>query len=521
MTVVLVQVGDCHEAVIVIACINDSKDSSNMAESQNRRADSGTPKYCGNCNKGSAIDPSSCLAACGSRFSGEGNFVLGSISNGESWKTTPVKSHTSANEQEKLDQHGPFQSNESDVLISTTENDSIKANPQQLFLEQESLQMDKIQAALESVDSKTLQSWMGEKKSQELSESSHGFEEVAVAHCYQDKQSKRISLEKLSGPLVEGFVLKKCRRNGDDKPWRRRWFMLYSASIVYHRSLSKTDNMRLFVDIVGASVRPCDAPVGYGISIHLQARFNRVFCFSTHTKSEREAWLSALSKNTQLYPVAIPDDPITLPTASGIYRFKSAVASAFATSNLGKHLIRRHLDEAGRSLITQILDFSEKEYNRQFRSKLETYVFDVASRIAVIVHENKLPPDLDITSLYDETISFCQLYVRYSRDRRLHKERLAAVSPTLHLPDYASAQDERVLISTVDVSELQRSMAYVTSEWRRILEPGVSKKTLERFDFIVSHLLHEDKLKAIFDDPVHRNRMAEIERCLRELMETC
>ncbi|EGD72491.1 hypothetical protein PTSG_00517 [Salpingoeca rosetta] len=322
----------------------------------------------------------------------------------------------------------------------------------------------------------------------------------------------------LSAPDMEGFVLKKCRRNGDDRPWKRRWFMLCSGSIFYHHTQAKADPVRLFVDVAGASVEPCDAPSGFGIAIR-RADQPRSHCFAVRTENERRSWLAALANGVARPPLRLPedDDDDLRRAPGGMYRFKSALASAFATSSLGKHLIRRYLDDAARALISHVLDFTEAEAGRSVRGKMETYIFDLASRVAIIVHENALPANLDTSTLFDETITFCQLYVRFSRDRRLAKQRQLAVE--LSAPSEQDATQRQAVISDVDASELLRAIAYVTSVWRTILQHNVSEKTLDRFDFVVEHLLQEDRISAIFDKTEHRQRMCGIEQSLRELME--
>eukprot|EP00043_Microstomoeca_roanoka_P003292 m.43069 g.43069 ORF g.43069 m.43069 type:complete len:332 (+) comp12000_c0_seq1:347-1342(+) len=326
---------------------------------------------------------------------------------------------------------------------------------------------------------------------------------------------KKEAGDRLPDPVFEGAVLKKCRRNGEERPWKRRWFMLISGSLLYHHSQSKSDPIRLFTDVSGAEIQPCDAPSGFGIAIRTS---KRLVCFSVIKENERDAWLDALIANLHLPPVDIPDDYEIRPTPSGLYRVKSALASAFATSALGKHLIRKYLDDAARNLIATVLDFTEIQSGRSMRSKLETYIFDVASRIAVIVYENTLPPALDTSTLYDETVTFCQLYVRYSRDRRLAKERQQAVE--MSAADLEDSSDRRAYISDVDTDQLLRAIAYVTSVWRSILQHNVSDKTLDRFDFVVDAVFQQEKLKAIFEDTAHRQHMADIEYNLRELMET-
>lgn len=294
--------------------------------------------------------------------------------------------------------------------------------------------------------------------------------------------------------------------------------MLCAGSLLYHHTQSKADPVRLFVDIDSATVEPCDAPDGFGIAIR-RADHPRVFCFSTGSEKDRQQWIVHLREHVRFDPVVFPDVEEDLrPSPSGMYRLKSAVASAFATSSLGKHLIRRYLDESARTLIATVLEFTELEASRSVKSKMETYIFDIAARIAVIVQQNSLPPNLDTATLYDETINFCQLYVRYSRDRRLAKERQRAVE--LAAPTEQEAQQRLAVVSDVDTAELLRAVAYVTAIWRSILQHNVSDKTLDRYDFVIENVLQEARLRSVFENHIHRHRMSTIERCLRHLMET-
>eukprot|EP00730_Choanoeca_flexa_P018097 TRINITY_DN8782_c0_g1_i1.p2 TRINITY_DN8782_c0_g1~~TRINITY_DN8782_c0_g1_i1.p2 ORF type:complete len:366 (+),score=83.59 TRINITY_DN8782_c0_g1_i1:2250-3347(+) len=306
---------------------------------------------------------------------------------------------------------------------------------------------------------------------------------------------------------IEGYLLKKCRQRGDEKPWKKRFFCLVRGSLIYHHVQDKSDKPRLFLHLGEAQLAEVEAPSGHGISFKTAKSTYAIAVEGTRRR--RDEWWSALTAARNQPPIdfaVLQDDDQELQhSLSSFGRVKSALASAFATSRLGRVLIKRYLDDEAKLLISTVVDFATAESGDSVGSKIEGYVFDVAARIAVIMHAQALPPGVDVPTLQDNTLDFCYQLLHHTRDRRLAKERL---------------QFGKGKVSQVATDKLLESIAYVTQIWRIILEPNVSSKVLMRYDFVVKYLFTSSQLLALLDEPKHRERMVVIDRCLRTLLET-
>eukprot|EP00045_Choanoeca_perplexa_P018131 m.279124 g.279124 ORF g.279124 m.279124 type:complete len:403 (-) comp17725_c0_seq1:819-2027(-) len=307
---------------------------------------------------------------------------------------------------------------------------------------------------------------------------------------------------------IEGYVLKKCRQRGDDKPWKKRWFCLTQGTLIYHHLADKSDNPRLFLHMQNVAIESIDAPSGHGIAFR-GASFT--YAISVEGSSRRrDEWISALQAAQAQPPidfaaVLLEDDQEMQRSLGGFGRVKSALASAFATSRLGRLLIKRYLDAEAKLLIATVVEFATIESGSSVGSKIEGYVFDVAARIAVIMHAQALPAGLDVPGLQDKTLDFCYQLLHHTRDRRLAEQRHKFGNGT---------------VSQVATDKLLSSIDYVTMVWRQIIEPNVSTKVLKRYDFVVKYLFTSKQLLALLDNVEHRQRMAMIDRCLRALLET-
>ena len=325
---------------------------------------------------------------------------------------------------------------------------------------------------------------------------------------------------------------------------------MIQGSLIYHHSREKQDPPRLLTHLTAVAIAPCDAPAGRGIAIVAKS-----FRYAVAVEGDRgllEAWLQCLTEARAMPTVSLPENPLEQASSSklsSLGRVKSALASAFATSRLGRHLvcplrpsfdpfpppppffvlfrfllapsspqpvltrcahgggeqIKRYLDEAAKVLIRTVVEFVEVQNGPEAASKIEGYVFDVAARIAVIVHSNAIPPGLDIPALNDQTMDFCMLFLRYARDRRLAEERRRAGNAK---------------ISELDTNQLLEAINYVAAVWRSILSPNVSRRVIARYDHIITLLFSDAQLRAILDDLRHRERMVVIERSLRTLVES-
>jgi hypothetical protein len=310
----------------------------------------------------------------------------------------------------------------------------------------------------------------------------------------------------------KGPLLKSSRRHGEERPWKRRYFVLSSATLMYYHASDYSDVPQLLLNLpMGTRVSPCAAPRGHGMQIVSPLQTIKL---ATETPEEQAAWMAAIraavgQPETPL-PVSPEDEEAAAAAAaavanSGMYKLKAALASAFATSRLGRLLIKRYLDEAGRLLIRTIIDFVAVESGAKQAARIETYVFDVASRIAIIMHASAVPAGVNFSQLQDDTVTFCQEFIRFSRDRRLQKLRAlhANAAPSVLEPDL-----------------MLKTGAAMAVAWRSILEPTVPAKALRRFDAVVGHVFAEHQIRALLDNEAHRERMATIERSLRELLET-
>ena len=348
-------------------------------------------------------------------------------------------------------------------------------------------------------------------------------QEIKEAHDAL-RRSRRASAD-LPAAAHTGSLLKRSRAQrseAHERLWKRRYFALIGGSLIYYHSASHSDPPSVFVTLDDdTTISNCQAPKGFGLLI--STRLQRLY-LAADSPAERQQWINALLRARGEAPVEVdalltPDEVAEAgaelaATSSGgsssqntgsIYWIKSTLASAFATSRLGKHLIKRYLDEAARILIHTVVEFVEVESGHQLARKMETFIFDLASRIAVIIRAQALPPDVNLSELQDDTILFCQEFIRYSRDRRLQAER------RLH----ANAD-----VSKLDVQHLLEISATIASTWRWILETAVSKKTIARYDAVIAHVFSDKQIRAIFEDVKHRERMETMERCLRELLET-
>eukprot|EP00041_Stephanoeca_diplocostata_P032361 m.1035683 g.1035683 ORF g.1035683 m.1035683 type:complete len:113 (+) comp24138_c3_seq22:1260-1598(+) len=79
----------------------------------------------------------------------------------------------------------------------------------------------------------------------------------------------------------------------------------------------------------------------------------------------------------------------------------------------------RYLDLPTKELIRALLDHTQAQAGKKMAKSHEKGIFDIMARIAVIYHAGRLPPNLDLSLLHDETTNFCQDFLMYSRDQRL------------------------------------------------------------------------------------------------------
>lgn len=314
-------------------------------------------------------------------------------------------------------------------------------------------------------------------------------------------------------PVVrQGRLLKRCRRNGDGRPWKLRYFVLRGSTLLYgHPDVSpkkdedvRLDALRLLVHLSeGATVTSVDAPKGFGVSINVG---RCAVAIAAHTEADRQEWQQVLGQAVGLPRCALADlgdtDGRHLPGRS--LRLRQAVAGAVASSGIGKKIIKRYMVEPARTLIATLIAFAGALDGSKHAGMLEKCIFDVTARIAVVVNSNSLPADLDRQTLVETTMDFCQDFLHHSRDRRLSKQRFAIT----HAPP-----------EPIEMDKLLTSAGYITRTWRRLVEPRCTPGALERFDTVVAYFFSDARLRLVLDDMSHRPHLEVIDRCLRELME--
>lgn len=132
----------------------------------------------------------------------------------------------------------------------------------------------------------------------------------------------------------------------------------------------------------------------------------------------------------------------------------------------------------------------------------EKGIFDIAARILVIHSAGRLPPNLDMSLLADETVNFAQDFLVYTRDRRL--------GLTI---DRKEAEQE------LDVPELLHTGGVMVELWRSIIEPHCSIKVLKLFDEITGWYLAEDKIVAILRKDECIDLLTTLDKALRSVIE--
>lgn len=312
------------------------------------------------------------------------------------------------------------------------------------------------------------------------------------------------------GPIDElttirkGVMFKKCRSGGDQKPWKKRWFLLRGCTLLYYHDSAMAGRPKIFLhmfhDTEVRRMELSESPQGHGLQINQGTHRLMV---DTGSASDQAAWAQALERAKDLPILLVDEDSQSDDHApSAMVRFKMNLAGAIATSRVGRKVIRHYLDDSAKTLIACLLELAHTLSGSKQARTFESAIFDVCARIAVIIHENKLPTGLDTRTLYEETLSFCQDFLMYSRDRLLRELR-----------------GEDAEVSTVDFPELLRSSEVIVQIWRTILQPNVTSKALRRFDEVCGYYLCEEKLKLILCDPEHEARLRIIHSSLKELME--
>eukprot|EP00050_Salpingoeca_kvevrii_P007593 m.297242 g.297242 ORF g.297242 m.297242 type:complete len:358 (+) comp13564_c0_seq1:248-1321(+) len=296
-------------------------------------------------------------------------------------------------------------------------------------------------------------------------------------------------------------LLKKCRTNGDHKPWKRRYFVLRGGTLLYYQSADIKGLPKVLTSLSeGATIlrqSEVEAPEGFPLAIHTR---NGSFFIAAPTSEEQDRWHAAL-----VAARGLPTFYVVLPGQGGapstMVKIKMSVASAVATSTVGRKVIKHYLDESARNLIEAMVQFAEAVVNKKTAQHYERAVFDICARIAVIARENKIPPNADVPAIYEEILTFTNAFLANSRDRLLRELR-----------------GPNAIMSEIELPELLRSGAAIVRGWRQILEPNVPSKVLKRYDEVCNFFLHQDRIAEILTNEQHEELLRTVDRSVRDLL---
>eukprot|EP00040_Diaphanoeca_grandis_P044445 m.12375 g.12375 ORF g.12375 m.12375 type:complete len:321 (-) comp9257_c0_seq1:127-1089(-) len=305
--------------------------------------------------------------------------------------------------------------------------------------------------------------------------------------------------------IAKGYMLKKCRVNGDSKPWKKRFFVLQGATLMYYRSANMAGAFKLFVHLSPAtnvektSEVPWNSKESSTISI---SQDGKTFSVAVLSDDKLGYWLDALHAAKTLTPIDLPDQTYKFARGSTSLRIKMGLSAALASSSVGRRLLKSYMDDSSKDLIKSLITYAELVAGASESKSFEKGIFDIAARIAVIWKSGRVPPDLDLSLLHDETINFCQDFLMYSRDQRLKDKRgpLAEMQP-------------------LDMPELMRSSTVVKEMWLEILVPHVNSKVQKTFESISSFYFNEEHIRPLLTEPKLFELTFSMEKSLRDIIE--
>ena len=288
--------------------------------------------------------------------------------------------------------------------------------------------------------------------------------EAALAAAAAAASGRPSRLMEELGVALQGYLLKKCRTMGDRKPFKKRFFVLRGASLLYYATESEAKAGKELPKVLihlDDAVRICDAAtesVQHAFSLQhsnnvksLSARSATTTTTTTTTTlpsasataatipssssssssasksaatpllvvaatsaEQKQQWLLALDEARRQPICILPHRDGAGGSGSGsgtgtLTRIKMSVAASVASSSLGRSLITRYLEPCAREFIAGLLMYAERQKGAKLAALYHRVIFDVCARIAVVVHERKLPADLDIMMLHSETLSFTQV----------------------------------------------------------------------------------------------------------------
>eukprot|EP00039_Didymoeca_costata_P007934 m.105493 g.105493 ORF g.105493 m.105493 type:complete len:352 (-) comp13878_c0_seq4:708-1763(-) len=305
--------------------------------------------------------------------------------------------------------------------------------------------------------------------------------------------------------VCRGFLLKKNRTQGhESKPWKKRYFVLQGATLYYYKGKSMAGAHKLFAQL-DRSWRVTQTE-GMALSTTPTPYVIRLICGQTVLQLAADSsgdclqWITKLAAARDLPQIQLADQTHRLAKSSAILRLRMSVSAALASSSLGRKLVSRYMDEDSRSVISVLVDYAKDLAGKEKAKTYEKGIFDLAARMAVVHHAGRLPPDLDLSLLYDETVNFSQDFLMYSREKRLARKGRAETIP-------------------VDMAELLRSSSVMVEFTRELLKPHTPQKVMNVFEEISQFYFCEEKIHVILHDDKHADRLAVLDGSLRAVLE--
>ena len=208
---------------------------------------------------------------------------------------------------------------------------------------------------------------------------------------------------------MQGYLLKKCRHGGDQKPWKRRWFSLRGSTLVYHPTREAAGALRpkVFAQLNPASTIAADVGATMAHAVAVTSGLESLW-IAAQSPAEAATWIAALS-TARGEPAAILGNAPTVASPSLGQRMKMAMAGAVATSALGQALLTRYLDASARDLLRELGNLAAVRTDAKRAALLRRKLLDVCARLLVVVHEGRMPADTDLDALYEDTLSFTQV----------------------------------------------------------------------------------------------------------------
>eukprot|EP00041_Stephanoeca_diplocostata_P032367 m.1035502 g.1035502 ORF g.1035502 m.1035502 type:complete len:304 (+) comp24138_c3_seq5:284-1195(+) len=213
---------------------------------------------------------------------------------------------------------------------------------------------------------------------------------------------------------ARGYLLKKCRTNGDNKPWKKRFFVLHGSSLLYYRGDNMAGAHKVLVILASDyTIKQGDAPpwnAKEAIPITIMDSTGRTFSVAATDTQAYEYWMAALAKGRHLPPADLPDQEYKYARSSATLRLRIGLSAALASSSMGRSLLKRYLDLPTKELIRALLDHTQAQAGKKMAKSHEKGIFDIMARIAVIYHAGRLPPNLDLRCDCSPEVMYAQSF---------------------------------------------------------------------------------------------------------------